>query len=178
MLRDARRPFGTQNAIGNFLYVRKQEIHRAALAFAGAQIHLACARNQIVDIGRGFFQASLIFLRALFADVKIGVSLLIAHGWKRENAHFEILLQQKGQRALGGRLSCRIGVVVHHHALGETAEQLDLLLGEARSAACHHVADPRARHGNGVHIAFDENDEVLPPDAFFRAVQVVEYVAF
>src|SRR6201998_1736689 len=50
LLRDARGPFGTQNAIGNFLNIGKQEIHRAALGFAGAQVHLVGTRDQVIHI--------------------------------------------------------------------------------------------------------------------------------
>ena len=120
----------------------------------------------------------MIFHCALFADVEIGVGFLVTDGWKREHSHFKILLQQKGQRALGGRLSGGIRVVIHDDALGEAAEQFDLLLGETCSAAGHHVADSRAGHGNGVHVALDENREVLLTNALFGAVEVIQDVAF
>ena len=177
MLRDSRGPFRAQNTIRDFLHVRKEEIHRPRFGFAAAQVHLARARDQIIDKRRRFLQPLLIFLRALFADVQVGIGFLVAYRRKREDAHFEILLEQKRQRALRGRLPGGVGIVIHDDALRETAEQLDLLLGEAGSAARHHVADARTRHGNRVHVAFDQNHEVLAPDTLFRAVQVIKHVA-
>ena len=120
----------------------------------------------------------MIFLRTLFADVEIGVGFFVANGRKRKNPHFKIALQQQRERPLGGGLASGIGVVVHYDALGEAAEQLDLLLRETGSATGRHVTDSRARHGNRVHVTFDQYHEVLAADALFRAVQVIQHVAF
>src|SRR2546429_6372687 len=51
-------------------------------------------------------------------------------------------------------------------------------LFRSRSATCHHVADPDARHRNRVHVALNQNREVLPANPLFCAVQVIEQVAF
>ncbi len=70
-----------------------------------------------------------------------------------------------------------IGVVVHHDAPRESREQLDLRLRKARAAARHHVRESRARHGNRVHVAFHQNAEIVLPQRFLRAIEMVQHVA-
>src|SRR5208337_1363832 len=59
----------------------------------------------------------------------------------------------------------------------EALEEFDLGLGEAGAATGDNVADASARHGNRVHVAFDENGEILAAEGVFGAVHVVENVA-
>jgi hypothetical protein len=134
LLGDARGPLRTKQTVGNFLEIREQEIEGAQLPFSGGEIHLAGATDEVVDVRRRIFQGFDIRLGAFFADEEIGIGLFIADGGKSEDANFEILFKEERDGALGGSLAGRVGIVVDDDALGETAEQLDLRLGERGSA--------------------------------------------
>ena len=96
---------------------------------------------------------------------------------QRQNAHVAILLQQKRQRPLRRRLPRRVGIVVHDDAPREPPQQLHLRLRQAGAATRHHVADPRPRHRDRIHIAFHQNRRVRLPYGFFGAIQVIEHGA-
>src|SRR5262245_425730 len=79
---------------------------------------------------------------------------------------------------MGGGLSGGVGVVFDNHALGESAEQLDLRLRQRRPTAGHDVADAGASYGNGVHVALDEHGEILAAERVFGPIEVIKHVAF
>jgi hypothetical protein len=74
-------------------------------------------------------------------------------------------------------LASLIRIVIHDNAVRETAQQFDLRLGQARPAAGDDICMSRARHGDRVHIAFDEYREIVLPEAFLGAIEMVEHVA-
>ena len=139
---------------------------------------MAGAANQVVDIRRGVLQRVAVGLGAFLTDEQVRVGFLVADGRKREYAHFEILFEEQGEGPFGCGLSGRVRVVIHDHALGEAAEEPDLRLGQACAAARHNVADARSRNGDRVHVALDQDREVLPADSVFCTIHVVEDVAF
>ena len=79
---------------------------------------------------------------------------------------------------LGGDLAGDVGVVVYDHALGEAPEELDLRFGEAGAATCHNVGDAGAGNRDGIHVALNENGEILAANGILGVVHVVQNVAF
>ena len=63
---DTRGPFRAQDPVGNLLHVRQQKIHRSHFSFAGGQIHLPGAADQVVDIRWSFFEQFDVSVGALF----------------------------------------------------------------------------------------------------------------
>ena len=110
----------------------------------------------------------------MFTNELVGIGL----AGECQDTHFEVLFQEEGDGALSGGLAGGVRVVVHDDSAGESAQQLDLRLGETGAAASHHVANPSAGDGDGVHVAFDQHREIGSPQRFFGAVQVIQQVAF
>ena len=153
--------------------VGEEKIYGVALPFPGGEVHAARAGDEVVDVGRRFFQNFEVGVFALLADEFVGVGF----ARKRENADLEILFEEKRDGALGCGLAGVVGVVVDDDAAREAGEEFDLRLGKAGAAAGHYVADPGASDRDRVHVAFDENGKIGTAQRLFGAVEVVEDVA-
>src|SRR5580704_3014160 len=173
LLRDAGGPFGTQNGIRNFLNVGQQEIYGVALPFSGGEVHAARASDEVVDVGRRFFEELDVGVFALLANKFVGIGF----SGKREDTNFVILLEQEGDAAFGGSLSGDVGVVVDDDAAREAREQFDLRFGESGAAAGDDVDDSSASDGDGIHVAFDKDCEIGAAKGVFGAVEVIEDIA-
>src|SRR5271156_37026 len=167
---DARGPPRAQQPVRKPLDVWHQKIESRHTSVRGSAIHQPRAANQIVQIRRGLCQKFLVGLGALLFQefVRIGAAR------KRQHSHVELFFEQKYQRALCGRVSRGVRIVIHNDSPREPAEQFYLWLGKTRAAACYYVHDPSTRYSDGVHIAFHQNAEVILPRRFLGPVKMVE----
>ena len=81
--------------LGMRLEVGEQEIQGTEFAFAGGEIHLTGASDQVVDVRLRFFQRLDVAFGSLFADEEIRVGFFVADRRKRENADFEIVFEKR-----------------------------------------------------------------------------------
>ena len=118
----------------------------------------ARAADQIIKIGRRFAQQFRVGCRALLLAVNLSGSAPPGSARTRTSNSFS---SSKRKRALRGGLAGGVRIVIHDNAAREAVEQLYLRLGEAGAAAGDDVCESRARHGDGVHVAFDQNREII-----------------
>ena len=89
LLRDLAGPFRAQQTIGAALHVGQKKIHGAQFSFGRGEIHLARARDQIIEIGRRGFEKFGVRGGAFGAQERIGI---FAAG-QLEHANLETLLE-------------------------------------------------------------------------------------
>ncbi len=109
----------------------------------------------------------------MFAQEFVG----IGSARKCQHPNVKLPFEQQANRALRGRLSRGIWIVIHYHSPRGPRQKLDLRFRETGPAACHHIRETRARHGDRVHVAFHENCEIVFPQRFLGAVQMIEHTA-
>src|ERR1700677_4888231 len=102
-------------------------------------------------------QGRHVLLRPALANVPVGVEA----AFQGDDFHLEALFGEKIEGFLGGVRSGGGGVEVDDDSGGVAAEQADLGLGEGGSAGGEDVGDSGEIGGDAVHLAFDEQGEVV-----------------
>ena len=109
----------------------------------------------------------------MLADEAVGVEA----AFERDDLDLEALFGEQGDGFLGGGGAGGVGVEVDDDALGEAAEEADLRLGEGGAGGGEDVVDAGHVDGDAVHLAFDEEGEVVGAHVGFGLVEIEEDVA-
>ena len=70
--------------------------------------------------------------------------------------------------------ACSVGIVNHHHLLGEAAYETNLVVGECRAAAADDILNAAAMERHDVELAFHEVGEVLAADGMASLIKSEE----
>ncbi len=89
----------------------------------------------------------------------------------------EVLFGEERDGFFGGGGAGGVGVEVDDDALGEAAEEADLHLGEGGAGGGDDVVDAGHVDGDAVHLAFDEEGEVVGADVGLGFVEIEEDLA-
>ena len=94
------------------------------------------------------------------------------------DSDFDILFQQKQDRAFSGLQSGRVGVEVQVEVLRNPFHRANLLHGKSGAAGGYHVGDTGLSRADHVHVAFHQNHAVQGHAGFLCAVQIVQNLGF
>ena len=134
---------------------------------------LAGAVDEVVGVALGGAEGGHVGLDAVLADEAVGVEA----AFEGDDFDVEVLFGEQGDGFFGGVGAGGVGVEVDDDALGEAAEQADLHLGEGGAGGGEDVVDAGHVDGDAVHLAFDEEGEVVGAHVGLGLVEVEEDVA-
>ena len=110
----------------------------------------------------------------MFADEAVGVEA----AFEGDYFYDEVFFGEEGDGFFCGVGSGGVGVEVDDDVFGEAAEEADLGLSECGAGGGDDVVDAGHEDGDAVHLAFDEECEVVGAHVGLGFVEVEEDLAF
>ena len=160
--------------VGHAADVGQEEVHGLELGLRGAGgEELAGAVDEVVGVALGAAEGGHVGLHAALADEAVGVEAAL----EGDDLDLEALFGEQGDGLFGGVGAGEVGVEVDDDAVGEAGEEADLVLGEGGAGGGEDVADAGHVDGDAVHLAFDEEGEVVRAHVGLGLVEVEEDVA-
>jgi len=160
--------------VGHAADVGEEEVHGLDFGFGGAGGEdLAGAIDEVVGVAFGAAEGGHVGVHAAFADEAVRVKAVL----EGDDLDLEALFGEQGDGFFGGGGAGLIGVEVDDDAVGEAGEEADLVFGEGGAGGGKDVADAGHVDGDAVHLAFDEEGEVVRAHVGLGFVEVEEDVA-
>ena len=133
---------------------RQHRVQRLDLPFRRRQVDPARGlAGQVLDARRGRLQALAIPLDPVLPDVQVGV---LPRG-ERHDLHLEAVLQQDLEAPPRRRPARRVGVEVHHHAVGVSLQEPYVARREAGAERPDRLLDAGLVEGDDVHVPFHQD---------------------
>ncbi len=160
--------------LGMLADVGEEEVERFDFGVAGAWgEELTRTLDQVVRVAPRPAQGRSVGGDALFADEAVRVQAAV----KRSDLHVEVLRGQQADGFFGGGRARGVGIEVDEDAFGEAGDLAHLHFREGRAGDGKHVVDAGHVHGDAVHLAFDEDDEVVLAHLRLGLVEIEQHLA-
>ncbi len=133
---------------------------------------LTGALDEVILLAAGGAKSGDVGRSAALADVAVGVETI----FESDDLDLESFFGEHDDGFFRGIGAGGVGIEVDDDLAGEALEQVDLVLGEGGAAGGKHVLDPGEIDGDAVHLAFNEDDEVVLADGLFGLIQIEEHL--
>ena len=92
-----------------------------------------------------------------------------------QHLHLQAGLFQNGNRPLGRPLTGFVAIINQHHLIGILGQQVGTILRQRRTQRCHSAVEAILMQGDGIHVAFHQNQVALL--TLLRQIQSEEVLA-
>ena len=165
--------FVPANQAGHLADVGQQIVDRRHLGIGTARREEdAGAVDQVIRMPACFAQRFSIRADAAFANIPVRVEAV----FERHDTHLEAFLGQHRNRFFSRIRAGSIGIKIDDDARDIAAQQTYLVFSESRAAGSEHVGDAGRKDGDAVHLALDQQREILLADGSFCLVQIEEHM--
>ena len=144
-----------------------------ALTFWSALAHLAGALDEEVGLAARIADGGGVDFDAALADEAVGIEAAI----EGDDLDVEAFFGEQSNGFFGGVAACGVGIEVDDDIGGVAAEHGHLLLSESGSAGGNHVLDAAEKDGDAVHLALNEEGELMLTDGGAGLVEIEEDVS-
>ena len=162
------------DAVGHAADVGQKEVECLGLAVGSApREEGAGALDEVVGVAARGAKRGHVGLDALFADKSVGVEA----AFERDDLDLEAFFGEQRDGLFGGGGSGLVGVEVDDNTFSEATKQADLHLGKGGAGGGEDVFDAGRVDGDAVHLALDQEGEVVGAHVCLGFVEVEEDVA-